>query len=134
LLALDTATHTPDTVCIPFRVQGRICVPRADDLANQPSHKAKRGIRRCIRRLRGICPSLLRWMFHGCPVSLEVQRVPKLCGRYVHLQLFGLFENQGQSAKKFHHINLRKPQILGFLRKFLGQSILVCQRIIDWFV
>ena len=88
-------------VCSLVRVQGQICVPKAGDQANQPNHTAKRGKRRCIRRLQRINPNLPRWMSRGCPVSSEVQRVPKLCARYVHLQLFGLFENQGQLAKNF---------------------------------
>ncbi len=132
MLAQDTASRMPSIGCILVRVQGQIYVPTAGAQANQPNHTAKQGKHRCIRRLQGKYPSLPHCLFRGYPVSSAVQQVPKLCGRYVHLQLFGLFENQGQLAKNSPHKREEPPNIR-FSACVLAQSILVCGRIIGWF-
>jgi hypothetical protein len=114
-LERGTAFRMLSIVCNLSRVQGRIFVQKADVQANQPNHTVKLGKHRCIRRLRRMNPSLQRWMFRVFLVSLGLQRVPRLCDRYVHLQLVVLFENQILLAKKIHHIYFGKRQILGFL-------------------
>ena len=100
-LPLDTAFHKPSIVCNLFRGQGQIFAQKADGQAIQPNHTMIRGKRRCILRLRHRNPSLQRWLFRECPVSVAVRLVPKLCDRYVHLQFVVLFENQGLLAKVF---------------------------------
>ena len=114
-LELDTAFRRLSIVCSLFRVQGQICVQKAGVQENQPNHTTTLGKHLCRRRLQHINPSQLHWMFREFPVSLGLQLAPKRYVRYVHLQLFVLFENQGLLAKS-HHINFRKPRILGFLR------------------
>ena len=102
-------------VCNLFLLQGQIFDWKVDVQAIQPNHRVKLGKRRCIRRLRRMNPSLQRWMFRVFLVFGGLQLVPRLCDRYVHLQLVVWFENQGLLAKKFLHIYFGKPQILGFL-------------------
>ena len=100
-LLLDTAFRRLSIVCSLFRVQGQISGWKADVQAIQPNHIMTRGKRRCILRLQRRHPSLQRWLFREYPVSVAVRLAPKLCDRYVHLQLVVLFENQGLLAKVF---------------------------------
>ena len=128
-LPLGTAFHKPSIVCSLFRVQGQISDWKADVQAIQPNHIMTRDKRRCILRLQCRHPSLQRWLFREYQVFVAVRLVPKLCGRYVHLQLVVLFENQGLLAK-FSPIFYGKGQILGFLpnafsAKHFGITILL---------
>jgi hypothetical protein len=95
-LPLDTAFRMLSIVCSLFRVPGQICVQKAGAQVSQPNHTVKQGKHQCIPRLQHRNPSLQHWMFHEFRVLLGLQRVPKLCDRYVHLLLGVWFENQGQ--------------------------------------
>jgi len=100
-LALGIAFRRLSTVCSLFRGQGQIFSQKAGAQEIQPNHTMKLGKRRCIRRLQCRNPSRQRWLFHEFPVSVGLQLVPKLYGRYVRRQLVALFENQGLLAKVF---------------------------------
>ena len=93
------AFHKLSIVCSRSRVQDPIFVRKEDVLANQPNRTEKRDKHQCILRLQCRNPSLQRRLFHVYLVFVEDQWVPKLCGRYVRLQLVVLFENQGLLAK-----------------------------------
>jgi hypothetical protein len=126
-LPLDIASRMLSIVCSLFLVQGQIFCWKVGVQANQPNHRVKPGKRLCIRRLRRSYPSLRRWLFHVCQVSVGLQRVPRLCDRYVHLQLVVLFENQGLLAKNHHIIYFRKPLILVFLPEASRKAFWVSQ-------
>jgi hypothetical protein len=98
-LQLDTAFRMRGIVCNLSRGQGQIFSLKVDVRESQPNRIMKRGKRRCILRLQYKNPSLQRWLFHVFRVFAGLQRVPKLCVRYVHQQLGVWFENQGQLAK-----------------------------------
>ena len=83
--------------------QGRISSQKSDVQALRPSRTATRDKRRCTRRLRRTRPSRQQRSFHVCLASSAVLRVPRLCDRCVLLQPVVCFENQGLSAKMFHH-------------------------------
>jgi hypothetical protein len=112
-LLLDIASRMLSIVCSLFLVRGQIFGWKEGVQVNQPNRRVKQGKRRCIRRLLRSYPNLLRLLFHVCRVSVGLQQVPRLCGRYVHLQFVVLFENQGLLAKN-HHIYFGKTLILGF--------------------
>jgi hypothetical protein len=113
-LPLDIASRKPNIVYNLSRVQGQIYVQKADVQASRPNHTMKRGKRRYIHRLQRMNPSLQHWMFREFLVSLGLLLVPRLCDRYVHLQLVVWFENQGLLAK-ISPYSLQEGQILGFL-------------------
>jgi hypothetical protein len=119
------AFHKLNIVCSRSRVQDPIFVRKEDVLANQPNRTEKRDKRQCILRLQCRNPSLQRRLFHVYLVFVEDPWVPKLCGRYVRLQLVVLFENQGLLAK-IHLLKSRKRKILGFRRwqttKYFGST------------
>jgi hypothetical protein len=123
----DTAFRRLSIVCSLFLVQDQISGWKAGVQASQPNRRVKLGKRRCILRLRRNYPSLPRWLFHVCRVSVGLQPVPRLCDRYVHLQLVVWFENQSLLAKN-HHIYFRERQILGFLPEASRKAFWVSQR------
>ena len=86
-LELDTASRTLNTGYNPVLVQGQISALKADAQANQPNHTAIRDKRQCIRRLQHIHPSPQHCLSHEYQASAEARLAPKLCVRYVHLQL-----------------------------------------------
>jgi hypothetical protein len=88
-------------VCSLSRVQDPISAQKVDDQASRPNHIVKLGKRQCTRRHQHMNPNQQQRLFHVFQVFSVVQLVPKLCGHYVDLQLFGLFENQGLLAKNF---------------------------------
>jgi len=100
---LGTASRKLSTVCSLALGQGQISSQKSDAQAHLPSRTATRGKRQCIRRLQCTRPSRQQRWFHVCPASSEAPLVPRLCGCCVRLQLGGSFENQGLSAKAFHH-------------------------------
>jgi hypothetical protein len=101
LLVQGIAFRRLNIVCSLFRGQGQIFFQKADDQANQPNHIMIRDKHRCKLRLQRRNPNQQHWMFREFQVSVALQPVPKLYGRYVQLQLAVLFENQGLLAKNF---------------------------------
>jgi hypothetical protein len=102
-LRLGIASRKLSTVCSLALGQGRISSPKSDAQARLPSHTATRGKRLRTRRLLCTRPSRQQRWFHVCLASLVVLRVPRLCDRCVLQQPVVCFENQGLSAKMFHH-------------------------------
>jgi len=103
-LRLGIASRKLSIVCSLALGQGQISSQKSGAQARLPSHTAPRGKRQCTRRLRRTRPSRQQRWFHVCPASSEAPLVPRLCVRCVRLQLGGSSENQGLSAKTFHHL------------------------------
>ena len=99
LLQRDIAFRMLGIVYSLFRGQGQIFSQKAGAQEIQPNHTVTLGKRLCILHLQHMNPSQQRWLFHEFRVFVGLQRVPKLCVRYVRRQLGVWFENQGQLAK-----------------------------------